>query len=200
VSAAELGERFQKQLDFIIEIDRAKQILRRTLLTDGSRRENDAEHSWHIAVMAMILQEHAADSLDLSRTLQMLLIHDIVEIDAGDTFSYDEKAQADKAEREAKAADRLFGLLPEDQGRRLRELWEEFEARRTPEARFAAALDRLQPLMHNYITQGAAWRAHGVTKRQVIERNRHIAESAPSLWAYASSLIEDAVQKGYLPE
>ena len=192
------SERFAKQIEFIVEIDRLKQVDRQTVLMDGSRRENDAEHSWHLAVMAVLLAEYAREEVDLLKVVKMALVHDLVEIDAGDTFCYDEEANADKAERERRAADRIFQLLPEDLAGEIDALWEEFEARETPEARFAAALDRLQPLLHNYRTGGATWKPHGVTCDRVIGRNRPIEEGAPELWAYARGLIEDAVEKGFL--
>lgn len=147
--------RLERQLRFLTEIDKAKLILRRTLLTDGSRRENDAEHSWHLAVMAAVLQEHAREPFSMERVLKMTLIHDLVEIYAGDTFAFDTAANAGKEDRETAAADRLFALLPPDQGQELRALWEEFDAMETADARYAAALDRLQPFLHNLCTQGA---------------------------------------------
>jgi len=191
--------RLAKQVEFIVEIDKLKQVVRRTWLTDKSRRENDAEHSWHLGVMAILLLEHAQQpQLDLLRVLKMLLVHDLVEIDAGDTFVYDDAGAVDKAEREMAAADRVFGLLPADQAAELRAIWEEFEARGTPEAKYAAALDRFQPMLHNYRTQGKAWREHGITADQVIGRNQHMAEGSPSLWEYAERFVMDAVAKGYL--
>jgi len=193
--------RLSRQIDFVREADRLKTVYRQTLLMDGSRYENDAEHSWHVCLMAALLHEHAGSTgVDLLRVLKMLLVHDIVEIDAGDTYCYDEEAHRDKAERERAAADRLFALLPEDQAGEVRALWEEFEGMGTPEARFAAALDRLQPLLHNYFTRGEAWRRHGVRRSQVVNRNAHIRDCAPQLWAFAESLIEDAVRKGYLED
>jgi putative hydrolase of HD superfamily len=187
------------QMDFIVEIDKLKSVLRQSHVTGDSRRENSAEHSWHLAVMAMILGELANErEMDLFRVVKMVLVHDLVEIDAGDTFVYDEKGYEDKAEREQRAADRLFSLLPAEQGRKLRELWEEFEAGETPEARFANALDRLQPILQNYHTEGRAWKKHGVTKRQVIARNRRIGEGSKALWEYAEALIEHAVENKYL--
>jgi 5'-deoxynucleotidase YfbR-like HD superfamily hydrolase len=192
-------DRLAKQIQFILEIDKAKQVLRRTLLLDQTRCENDAEHSWHLAVIALLFCEYAGtEALDLLRVVKMVLIHDIVEIDAGDIFIYDTAGMAQKEERERRAAERIFRLLPEDQGGEFRALWDEFEERATPEARFAGALDRLQPLLHNYHTQGASWRAHGITSHQVIAMNRHIAEGAPALWDFARALIEDAVRQGYL--
>ncbi len=190
--------RLAAQLDFILETGKLKRVLRRSYIRDGSRRENDAEHSWHLALMAAVLAEHAAEPVDLGRVIRMLLIHDLVEIDAGDTFMYDADAHADKTEREERAADRIFALLPDGQAERFRALWDEFEARQTPEARFAAAIDRLQPQLLNYQTQGRLWREHGVTVDQVVARNQHMAEGAPALWDTARRLLDDAVAKGYL--
>lgn len=196
-----IPERLQKQVRFLLEIDKLKFVLRQTLLLDGQRRENDAEHSWHISLMSLLLAEYAAvPELDRLRVLQMLLVHDLVEIDAGDTFCYDEAGNRDKAQREQAAAARLFALLPQDQGPWVRGLWEEFEARQTPEAKFAAALDRLQPLLHNHQTKGAAWCRHGVTYTQALARNRHIAEGSPRLWELARSLIEDGRTQGWLKD
>jgi len=193
------NSRLAKQVEFIVEIDKLKQVYRRTWLTDTSRQENDAEHSWHLGMMAILLLEHAQQPhLDLLRVLKMVLIHDLVEIDAGDTFVYDDAGAMDKAERENAAADRIFGLLPADQAAELRTIWEEFEARQTPEAKYAAALDRFQPMLHNYRTQGKAWQEHGITADQVIARNQHIAEGSPALWDYAKEFVADAVAKGYL--
>ena len=194
-----MTDRLTQQLQFIAEIDRLKHILRQTWLLDASRRENDAEHSWHIAVMALLLVEHAEAPVDLSRVVRMLLIHDVVEIDAGDTFIYDTAGHADKDEREQRAADRIFGLLPPDQAAELRALWDEFEARDSAEARYAAAIDRLQPLMHNYLTQGKAWQAHGVTADQVLAMNRpRIGAASAALWQAAERMIAESVAKGWL--
>ncbi len=192
--------RLQKQFAFIHEIDKLKKILRQTLLTDGSRRENDAEHSWHISAMALILSEYSNSDIDVLRVLKMLLIHDLVEIGAGDTFCYDVEANKGKAERERLAAEEVFGLLPSDQARDLIELWEEFERRETPESKFAAALDRLQPVLHNCATEGAAWQKHGVKRAIVEDRNSHIKEGSRVLWEEFSRIIDDAAKKGYLPE
>lgn len=191
-------DRLARQLAFVLEIDRLKSVLRRSLLTDGSRNENSAEHSWHIALMAVVLAEHAAEPVDVGRVVAMLLVHDVVEIDAGDTYVYDTVAAADKAEREERAADRLFGLLPADQAAEMRALWDEFERRETPEARFAAAIDRLQPILHNFATEGVAWRQHGVTADRVEAMNRHMGEGSEPLWEHARRLIADAVERGYL--
>ena len=192
------GDRLERQLRFLREIDRVKCVQRQSWLLDLSRKENDAEHSWHLGVMAALLAEYAAEPVDVARVVTMLLLHDVVEIDAGDTFIYDDAGRADQHLRESRAADRIFAILPAGQAAEARGLWDEFEARQTPEAKFAAALDRLQPLIHNYFTQGAAWREHGVKMSRVVERNRHIADGSPRLWAYAESLIRDAVEKGYL--
>lgn len=197
-SQSDPTERLMKQLEFVREIDKAKSVLRRSLLLDRSRRENDAEHSWHLAVMAILLEEHANEPVDLLKVVKMLLIHDLVEIDAGDTYAYDPEGNRDKEERERRAAERIFGLLPEEQAEEFRGLWEEFEARSTPEARFAAAMDRFQPLMFNSFTEGATWKKHGVTREQVIARNRHIEEGSRTLWHHAEALIEESVRKGYL--
>lgn len=190
--------RLQQQINFIIEIDKLKQVLRQTSLINQSRKENDAEHSWHLAIMAILLSEYAAEDIDLLQVLRMVLIHDLVEIDAGDTFCYDQAALADQAQREQRAANRIFGLLPADQAAELRAVWEEFEARKSPEARFAAALDRLQPLLHNYYTQGGTWRQFGVTLDQVMVRTRAIAAGSSILGEFANSLIQDALAQGFL--
>ena len=192
-------KRLESQIGFIVEIDKLKNIFRQTSLMDGKRRENDAEHSWHLAVMAVLLSEYASErGIDILRIIKMVLTHDLVEIDAGDMFLYDKKGQKSRHEEEQKAADRIFNILPEDQAIELMELWKEFEARKTPEARFAAALDRLQPMLHNYHTRGGAWKEHGITSDMVIEANQHISKGAPELWKYAEKMLRDAVEKGYL--
>lgn len=190
--------RLEQQLRFLIEIDRLKQVVRRTLLADGSRYENDAEHSWHLVAYAIVLAEYAPVALDLARVLRMVALHDVVEVDAGDTFLYDDAANADKVDRERRAADRLFGLLPADQATELRAVWEEFEERSTPEAKFAASLDRVQSLMSNFAARGASWRAHGVTADRIMAKNRHIAEGAPRLWDVVQATLADAVAQGWL--
>jgi putative hydrolase of HD superfamily len=195
------NERLEKQLSFIVEIDKLKRIVRQTILTDRSRQENDAEHSWHMAVMALLLSEYANENhIDLFRVIKMILIHDLVEIDAGDTYCYDEHGRKDQREREEKAALRVFSILPDDQASEVLNLWHEFEDRATPEARFAAALDRLQPLLNNFATEGAMWQKNGIHREQVLERNSVIDEGAAALWKYAESMIRDAVEKGYLTE
>jgi len=193
------NERLRKQIEFIVEIDKLKQVLRQNVITGGSRNENDAEHSWHMAVMAILLSEYAGEkNLDLLRVMKMILIHDIVEIDAGDTFCYDEKGYEDKSEREEKAAERLFNILPEDQARELYVLWKEFEELKTPEARFAACLDRFQPLLLNYNTNGHTWQKPGVTSEKVYKRNGILEDNAPQLWELAKEIIEDSINKGIL--
>jgi len=191
--------RFQQQVRFLIEADKLKRVQRQTYLTDASRRENSAEHSWHIAIAAMVFAEYARDrDLDLGRVIGMLLVHDLIEIDAGDTYCYDEAARADKKQREGSAADRIFSLLPSDQSAAFRGLWEEFEARRTPESRFANALDRFQPFLHNYVTAGRSWQEHRIQKGQVVGRMRPVEEGSETLWTYVLRLMDDAVEKGYL--
>lgn len=193
--------RLAQQIRFIIEVDKVKEIFRQTLLTQSLRQENDAEHSWHLCLMVLVLAEHAnSPGLDVLRVLKMLLIHDIVEIDAGDTFAYDTARMADQHERETRAAERIFGLLPVDQAAEFRDLWDEFEARATPEAKFAAAMDRFQPVLQNCLTQGAAWRQNGITSDRVIARNRHIADGATEVWTYAAQMIADAIKDGHLPK
>ena len=185
-------------LKFVVEIDKLKSVLRRTTLTDGSRYENTAEHSWHITLMAVLLADHGPEDLDLMRAVKMLLVHDIVEIDAGDTFCYDEVGSQDKAEREERAAERLFGMRPEAQAREVRELWQEFEARESPEARFANAMDRAQPILQNLETRGHSWQQHGIRLGQVLERNRPIEDGAPGLWRLLRRRLEEAVEEGWL--
>jgi putative hydrolase of HD superfamily len=193
------NERLEKQVEFIVEIDKLKHIMRRTYLMDNSRHENDAEHSWHLAMMTVLLSEYAEEkNIDTARVVKMVLLHDIVEIDAGDTFCYDTAGQEGRLEKEMDAAERIFKILPDDQGKLFRELWDEFEERKTAEAKFAASLDRLQPLLHNYYTKGYAWKENGVRSDIVIDRNKHIREGSTDLWNFAKQLIEDAVEKGYL--
>jgi len=183
---------------FIVELDRLKTIFRRTLLLDKSRAENDAEHSWEMAAMALVLHSYAEPGTDLLRVLKMLIIHDLVEIDAGDTYVYDEKAARDQTEREAAAASRIFGLLSDPERADLYALWREFEDRLTPEARFARALDRLQPLLHNYCTEGEVWRRDAIRASHVRQVIRVIGEASAALGALADRLLEAAIEKGYL--
>jgi len=187
------------QLRFVIEADQLKSVLRRSTLNDGSRRENSAEHSWHLALMALVLGGHAPAGTDLGKVSAMVVLHDLVEIDAGDLYVYaDEAAQRRQAVAERAAADRLFGLLPPEQCRALRALWDEFEQRITPEARFARALDRLQPLIANYAAGGTTWQANGISADQVLERVRLIEDGSPELGQYARNLVSDAVRRGIL--
>ena len=194
-------DRFRQQIEFILEVDKLKNVLRKTILMDRSRRENSAEHSWHIALTVLILSEYAKDpDVDLFRVMKILLVHDLIEIDAGDTYCYDDQGRKDQARREKNAADRIFNLLPADQARTLRELWDEFEGRETPESRFANALDRLQPFLHNYFTEGQTWQENNIKRTQVKSRMHPVDDGAPVLWNYVSSLIDDGVKKGFLGE
>ena len=193
------NSRFQKQIEFIIEVDKLKHVLRQTILMDRSRRENSAEHSWHIALLVFVLAEYSSQTdIDLFHVMKMLVIHDLVEIDAGDTYCYDDKGREDQAQREKIAADRVFGLLPSDQAAEFRALWDEFEKRETAESRFANAMDRVQPFLHNYFTNGQTWQANKINSRQVHERMRPVKDGAPDLWDYVNNLIMDAVKKGIL--
>ncbi|MFC9975601.1 HD family hydrolase [Spirillospora sp. NPDC127200] len=195
----DVPERLAAQIAFIAEADRLKTVLRRSPLLAADRRENDAEHSWHLALMVLVLAEYADEPIDTARTVQLVLVHDLVEIYAGDTFLYDEAAAADQAEREEAAADRLFALLPPDQSATFRELWDEFEERRTPEARFAKAMDRLQPLLLNFGNQGGTWRTPGVTDADVRRRKSVIGDASSELWDYAQKLIELGARRGWVP-
>ena len=195
------ASRLRRQVEFIVEVDRLKEVLRQNVLTVSRRRENDAEHSWHLCLCVLVLAEHAdATRLDVLRVLKMLILHDLVEIDAGDTFAYDSGGAPQQHEREARAADRLFGMLPEDQAREFRSIWEEFEERKTPEARFAAAIDRFQPMLLNTRTEGHSWRQHGVVASQVMSRGAAIREASSSLWEYVADMIRDAVSRGHLAD
>ena len=191
-------ERLKKQLDFVLEIDKVKNIYRQTYLADGNRKENDAEHSWHLALMAVLLSEYSNEPVDLSRVVPMVLAHDLVEIDAGDTYAYDAAGAATKEERETKAADRIYGLLPEDQGKWLRELWDEFEACETPEAKFAHVLDNCQPLFLNDASDGRSWTEHGVKKSQIYKRNRRTGEGSREIWEYMQELIDQHIRLGHV--
>ena len=197
-SAAPGRERFQRQLAFLLEADREKEIVRQTYLADGSRKENDAEHAWHLALFAMVLKEYANTEIDLLKVISMVLIHDVVEIDAGDTYAYDTEGQKTAEERERKAAERLFGLLPEDQGSAFKELWEEFEAWESPEARFAHTLDNFQPFLLNVAGDGRSWLEHGVHVQSVLKRNERTASGSGTVWAYMKELIERNLAEGKL--
>jgi len=196
----EISERFTKQINFILEIDRLKHVFRKTLLLKSMRAENDAEHSWHLAVMALLLSEYSNDqNLDVCKVIKMVLIHDIIEIDSGDTYCYDVEGVKEQAAKEKKAAKRLFGMLPPDQEKEFWSLWEEFDAMTTPEAQFAAALDRLQPLLHNFHTQGSMWIKHEIKRAQVVERNKPMVKGSKTLWKFSEkNIINEAVRRGYL--
>ncbi len=185
-----MSERLQQQIAFLVEIDRLKGVLRRTRLLDGSRYENSAEHSWYFAMAALVLTEYAHEPIDLFRVVKMALVHDIVEVDAGDTFVFDEQARRTQHAREVRAAERIFGLLPPEQAHELRALWEEFVARQTPEARFAAALDSLVSILANAHTDGGSWRENGIPLERVLQFDQRIAQGAPVLWEFAKHLIE----------
>lgn len=192
--------RLYQQMDFILEADKEKFIGRQTYLSDASRKENDAEHAWHLALMAMLLGEHANEEVDTLRVMSMVLIHDIVEIDAGDTYAYDTVGGKTQREREVKAADRLFNLLPKDQAVYVRGLWDEFEEEKTPEAKFARVLDKVQPLMLNHASGGLSWREHKVDKSQVVKRNAKTPKGSKELWQICKKWIDENVEKGNLTD
>jgi putative hydrolase of HD superfamily len=194
-------ERLEKQIRFILEVDKLKEVFRQTVCTQSRRAENDAEHSWHLCLAVIVLSEHAnSPDLDVLRVLKMLILHDLVEIDAGDTFAYDTARRAGQHDREAVAADRICGLVGGEHAAEFRALWDEFEAVATPEAKFAAAIDRFQPCLLNCSTEGAAWRRHGVTKDRVVARNSAIAEGSADLWAAMLGLIEETARAGHLSQ
>lgn len=191
------NNRLNQQFDFCLEADKEKFIGRQTYLSDGIRKENDAEHAWHMAVMALVLGEYSNDKIDLLKTISMILIHDIVEIDAGDTYAYDEQRKKSQKSREIAAADRIFALLPEDQQKKFRLLWEEFEAAETPEARFARAMDNVQPIMLNNATKGKSWEERNVHLSQILKRNQITLEGSQTLWNYISeNFINPNVESG----
>ncbi|MFA0413857.1 HD domain-containing protein [Vibrio renipiscarius] len=192
-------KRLEQQLNLIIELDKLKSVLRRTRVKSvEGRLENSAEHSWHVALMAILMQEHANEPVEISKVMKMLLLHDIVEIDAGDTFVYDTVASAQQEEKERIAAERLFGLLPDDQGDELKAIWLEFEQAQSAEAKYAKALDRIIPMLLNYHNDGQSWQEHGVTKHQALTINRKIEDGSTILWHKAKQLIEEASEKGWL--
>lgn len=193
-----IEDRLNKQLEFILELDKMKKIGRQTYLADSSRKENDAEHSWHMAVMCMLLSEYSNEDIDVLKTMSMLLIHDVVEIDAGDTYAYDAVANTTKKERELKAADRLFGLLPQDQADKMRDLWDEFEAWETKEAKFAHTLDNMQPLLLNDASNGRSWREHGIKAEQPLNRNKRTCEGSEVLYQKVKEIIDKHVEIGNL--
>ena len=194
------NERLDQQLKFSAEIDKMTGIIRRTSLIDKSRRENDAEHSWHIAAMAMLFEEYAKEPVNVSRAVEMCIVHDLIEIYAGDTFAYDVKANEDKADREKKAADKLFSQLPQEQGKMIRNLWEEFDAMETPDAKYAACMDRLQPFMHNTLTEGFTWIEGGTNRTSVEKRMAVIKDFLPEVYKWIDSNIERAIAMGWLKE
>lgn len=195
-----MNERIKKQLDFIVEVDKIKTILRRNLTIVDKRRENDAEHSWHIALMAPLLMEYIEEEVDILKVMKMVIIHDLVEIDAGDTYAYDVVGYSDKREREVAAANRIFNILPEDQAKEITKLWYEFEEEETMEARYACCVDRLQPFILNYYSDGLSWMEHKVTKTQVMGRMKIIKETSNGLWEMFMYLLESAIEKGYIKE
>lgn len=191
-------ERLDSQFLFTAEMDKMTSVLRRTLLLDLSRRENDAEHSWHIAVMAMLFSEYAAEPVDIGRVVQMCVVHDLVEVYAGDTFAYDAAGNADKEAREKAAADQLFGMLPKEQGRMIRSLWEEFDAMESADAKYAACMDRLQPFLHNTLTDGHTWVEGGTDRAAVEKRMAIIKEFMPQVYTWVAENIEHAIEAGWL--
>ena len=192
------SEKLKNQIAFVIEIDEMKRILRMNLHADGSKRENDAEHSWHLAVMAMLLEEYCTEKVDIGRVIKIALVHDLVEVYAGDTFAYDAKGYEDKDEREKMAADKLFGMLDNEQAAFFRALWDEFEEKETPESRYANAVDRLQPLLLNYLTDGHTWKLGDVHAPQILKRMDIIRTATPGLWRIVEGIIETSIQKGIL--
>jgi len=190
--------RLDQQLRFTAEIDKMTSILCRTMLVDGSRRENDAEHSWHIAVMALIFEEYATEPVNVSRAVKMCVVHDLIEIYAGDTFAYDVRGNADKAERESAAADKLFAQLPSEQGAEIRSLWEEFDAMQTPDAKYAACMDRLQPFLHNTLTDGHTWVESGTARQSVEKRMAIIKDFMPEVYKWVEKNLDNAVAQGWL--
>lgn len=192
------NEKIKKQIEFVLVIDEMKNVLRRNLVVDGSRRENDAEHSWHLAMLAMILEEYSSEKVDIERVLKITLVHDLVEVYAGDTFAYDAKGNEDKLDREIEAANRLFGMLDPVQGAEIRALWDEFEAKETAESRYANAVDRLQPLLLNYMTNGHTWKLGDVHATQIYKRMDIIRTATPELWHIVEGIINTSIQAGIL--
>lgn len=194
-------ERLHKQIELLMELDKLKTVLRRTRVKSAEGRlENTAEHSWHVALMALLLEEHANEPVDITKVVKMLLLHDVVEIDAGDTFVYDTAASQVQADNELKAAKRLFGMLPQEQGEAFMAIWQEFEAAQTAEAKFAKSLDRLIPMLLNYYNNGQSWMEHGVTKTQALTVNARIEYGSAALWDKAQQMVADAVNNGWLKD
>ena len=198
---SEQTKRLEQQINFIREMDKEKFIGRQTYLSDGKRKENDAEHAWHLALMTFLLSEYANEPIDVLKTMVMVLFHDVVEIDAGDTYAYDEDGKKTQAQREQKAAKRLYGLLPEDQGAKLKAIWEEFEAKNTPESRFAHTMDNLQPVILNAATNGKAWKEHGVYLSQFMGRQEDAPKGSEVLWQYEwEKLVEPFLKNGTIKD
>lgn len=193
-----ISERLKKDIEFIVELDRMKSILRQTSLIGEDRREDDAQHSWHISVMAMVLSEYANENVDLCKVIKMLLTHDLVELHAGDTFCYDKVGNEDKRERELAAAEKIYGMLDEDKGRELRALWDEFEEMKTPEALFAASMDRLQPMLSNYYNNGGTWKKFDVAQSDIYKRISPVESSSDELWGFVEYMLEDAFDRGLI--
>ena len=193
-----MNDRLKKQVEFMLELDKMKNLYRQTYVLHEDRKENDAEHSWHLAILAMLMAEHANKPVDAVKIIKMVLIHDVVEIDAGDTYCYDTEGCKTKADREEKAAQRIFGLLPDDQKKEFYDLWREFEDSETDDARFAAVLDRVQPLLLNYTKGGISWKEHGIAKEQVMGRNKEYFSESDEIADLIVSVIEDAYDKGWL--
>ena len=191
-----MDDRLKEQIDFILEIDKMKEILRQNYLADGSARENEADHSWHLAMMALILSEYSNEKVDVTRVVPMVLTHDLVEIDAGDTYAYDEAGALTKEKREKAAADRIFGILPKEQGTWMRGLWDEFEACNTPESKFAHVLDNSLPLFLNHAAGGISWKEHKVKRSQIYKRNRITGDGSAKIWEYMQELIQENINKG----
>ncbi len=192
------NERLLKDIAFIVELDKMKSILRQTSIIGEDRREDDAQHSWHISLMAMVLSEYTDEKVDLLKVIKMLLIHDLVEIFAGDTFCYDEVGNADKREREVEAAEKIFGMLEEDKAKDLRSLWDEFEEIETTEAKFATAMDRLQPMLSNYNNNGGTWKKFDISQADIYKRISPVKESSDELWKFVEYMIEDAFDNGLI--
>ena len=190
-------DRLGQQISFMVEVDKLKEVFRQTKLINSGRQENDAEHSWHLCLTVILLAEHAnSPDLNVLHVLKMVILHDLVEIDAGDTFAYDEAGMVDQHERESVAADRIFGILPADQAAQFRGIWDEFEAQETPEAKFALACDRFQPMLLNVMTNGASWKERGITHDRVVARNQRIENGSTTMWGRMSTMLDDAVAAG----
>lgn len=190
-------DRLGRQIAFMVEVDKLKEVFRQTKLITSRRQENDAEHSWHLCLSVILLAEHAnKPDLNVLRVLKMVILHDLVEIDAGDTFAYDEVGMKDQHERECVAADRIFGLLPDDQAHEFRACWDEFEAQETPEAQFALSCDRFQPMLLNLMTDGASWKEHGITHDRVVARNQCVERGSQTMWSRMAKMLDDAVVAG----